>query len=377
LDQSGQTDVHQVNQMMGSLKRPEYPWNPRKEEKIILNGFRKRFTPVFLLVIILFIGQHSYGTELGHQKPVKLKVIALPFMSYAPFYVAEEEGYFAEQKLQIEFVKMTDAIGALPLLIKGDIDVWSDIIYPSCLNSMIRGAKIKIVADKGHLSATGCNYTVFMARRALIEEGKLDSLSRLKGLRVATTQGSALSGYYLEKLLSKVGLTVADIQLLFLLMPNRADAFERGSLDVAMVVEPWVTKILQKGHAAVWIPIQQVAPNFQQAVLLYGPTLLEKNPEAGNRFMVAYLKAVRQVNQGKTERNIKTLAKYTGLDQELLKKTCWPAFRNDGQINIESVNDFQNWVFKKGLIDTVISPNQFWDPNFIEYANKVLGPAKN
>jgi NitT/TauT family transport system substrate-binding protein len=357
---------------MGFFKRAKYQWNLRGEEKMVLNSFIKRFTLVFLLVIILFIGQHSYGTELGHLKPTKLKVIALPMMSYAPFYVAEEEGYFAEQKLQIEFVKMTDAIGALPLLIKGDIDIWSDIIYPSCLNSMIRGAKIKIVADKGHLSATGANYSVFMARRALIKEGKLDNLSRLKGLRVATTQGSALSGYYLEKLLSKVGLTVADIQLLFLLMPNRADAFERGSIDVAMVVEPWVTKILQKGHAAVWIPIQQVAPNFQQAILVYGPTLLEKNPDAGKRFMVAYLKGIRQFNQGKTERNIKILTKYTGLDQEFLKKTCWPAFRNDGHINIESIMDFQDWVLKKGLIDTIVSPNQFWDSTFIEYANKVL-----
>lgn len=341
-------------------------------ENMILDGCRKRLTTVFLLVLILLITQPGYGTLHAQLKPVKLKVISLPFISYAPFYVAEDEGYFAEQGLQIEFVKMTDAVGALPALIKGDIDVWSDIIYPSCLNSMLRGAKIKIVADKGHLSTTGCNYAVFMARRVLIEEGKLGSLSHLKGVRVATTQGSALMAYYLEKLLSRVGLTVADIQILFLLMPNRVEAFERGSIDIAVATEPWVTKILQTGHAVVWMPIQEVVPNFQHSILLYGPTLLEKNLDAGNRFMVAYLKGVRQFNQGKTDKNLKILSKYTGLDQELLKKTCWPSFRNDGHINIESIIDFQDWVLKKGLIDTVVSPNQFWDPTFIDYANRVL-----
>lgn len=92
--------------------------------------------------------------------------------------------------------------------------------------------------------------------------------------------------------------------------------------------------------------------------------------------MVAYLKAVRQYNRGKIERNIEILAKHTGLDRELLKKCCWPAFHDKGQINIESIVDFQSWALKKGFLDKGVSPDQFWDPSFIEYANKVLDTAK-
>jgi len=346
---------------------------------MILDGYRKRLTIFFLSVFILLIiiTPQGYGTEHAQLKLIKLKVISLPYISYAPFYVAEDEGYFAEQGLQIEFVKMTDAIGALPALINGDIDVWSDIIYPSCFNSMLRGAKIRIVADKGHLSTTGCNYSVFMARRVLIEEGKLSNLFHLKKLRVATTQGSTIMAYYLEKLLNKTSLTLSDIQILFLPMPARMEAFERGSIDITMASEPWVTKILQTGSAIVWMPIQEVAPNFQHSILLFGPTLLEKNSDAGKRFMVAYLKGVRQFNQGKTDKNLKILSKYTDLDVDLLKKTCWPSFREDGQINIESILDYQQFAIKKGMIDKQVSSNQFWDPRFIEYANKVLsGSAK-
>jgi len=75
--------------------------------------------------------------------------------------------------------------------------------------------------------------------------------------------------------------------------------------------------------------------------------------------MIAYLKSMRQYNQGKTERNLKILAKYTGLDQELLKICCWPSLRNNGQINIESMIDFQQWALKKGYLDKEIPPNQF------------------
>jgi ABC-type nitrate/sulfonate/bicarbonate transport system substrate-binding protein len=113
-------------------------------------------------------------------------------------------------------------------------------------------------------------------------------------------------------------------------------------------------------------------PDFQFAFILYGPILLDKNPDAGRRFMVAYLKAVRQYNLGKTERNLEILAKHTGLDRELLKRACWPPMHNDGRINVRGVLDFQAWAVGKGFLDSPVKEEQFWDPRFVEYANQVL-----
>ena len=98
----------------------------------------------------------------------------------------------------------------------------------------------------------------------------------------------------------------------------------------------------------------------------------EENPDAGRRFMVAYLKAVRQYNQGKTERNLEILAKYTKLDKELLTEACWPSFRSNGRINVRSILEFQDWAVKAGLLDNRVTVDQFWNPGFIEHANKIL-----
>jgi NitT/TauT family transport system substrate-binding protein len=89
--------------------------------------------------------------------------------------------------------------------------------------------------------------------------------------------------------------------------------------------------------------------------------------------MVAYLKAVRQYNQGKTERNLEIMEEFTKLDQELLKMSCWMPMRSDGYINVESVLDFQAWAVEKGYLDRPVTEEQFWDPSFVEYANQVLG----
>jgi NitT/TauT family transport system substrate-binding protein len=100
--------------------------------------------------------------------------------------------------------------------------------------------------------------------------------------------------------------------------------------------------------------------------------LLDQDPEAGKRFMTAYLKAVRQYNQGKTERNLDILAKHTELDRELLRRACWPVMRDDGQVNLQSLIEFQSWAQTKGLIDRPVTADQLWDASFINHATQAL-----
>lgn len=339
-------------------------------------GLQKFAFTLLLTLTLLLHFSFSYSEEQVQTIPIKLKSIVGPYISFAPWQIAEGEGFFAKEGLQVEFVKIIDSVEALPTLIKGDLDVMADVFYPSYLNAIARGAKIKIVADRGYLSPTGCTYSAIMARRTLVEEGKLNNISQLKGRRVAVTQVASIMGYFLEKILNQEGLTLADVEPVSLPLPARIAAFEKGSIDITFVSEPWISRMLESGHSVIWKPAHYLIPNHQLGFLMYGPTLLEKNPDAGKKFMVAYLKAIRQYNQGKTKRNLEIVAKHTGLAQELLQKCCWQAFRNDSKINIESVLDYQSWALRKGFLDKVVPPDQFWDPSFVDYANKVLGEPK-
>jgi len=328
---------------------------------------------IFLsLTFALIFVQTAIGEEKVPSRPFHLRVVSLPHLSFAPFYIAEEEGFFKEQGLQVEFVKMDTAVQAIPALIRGDLHVMAETIFPNYLNAISRGAKLRIVADKGHLSSTGCTYAAIVARRLLVEEGKLSTLSQLKGRRVAAGQASAIPMYYLEKLLSQVGLTTADMETVILPALSRFEAMERGAVDIMNATEPWLTQMQQAGYAVIWKPVQEFIPNFQHAVLLFGPTLLAERADIGKRFMVAYLKAVRQFNLGKTGRNLEIVSKHTGLDHGILKKCCWPAFQPNGQINVQSLVNYQSWAIRKGFLDREVPPDQFWDPSFVEYATRVL-----
>lgn len=335
----------------------------------LLSAFKIFLSLIFFLLFV----QQSFGGEKHNLKQIKLRVHLAPFLTHAPFFIAQEEGYFSEVDLQIDFIKVDESTGVIPAMSQGDLDVSARLVNANFFNAIARGANIKMVADKGYIDPKGCPTFTLVARRVLVEGKKLSHPAQLKSRRIAMIRDPSISGYYIEKVLGMGGLTENDIEIVKIPFAMRFEALEKGSIDLSLADEPWVTRFLIAGHGVVWMPAQQVIPDFQFSTMLYGPALLEKNSDTGKRFMVAYLKAVRQYNRGKTEQNLKILAKHTGLDQELLKKCCWPPLHNGGQINIESIIDFQKWALKKGYLEKEVSSKQFWDPSFIEYANKVLG----
>jgi NitT/TauT family transport system substrate-binding protein len=304
-------------------------------------------------------------------------MLLLPYLSYAPLFIAHEEGFFTEQRLQVEFVKMSSSATAIASLAQGDLDIIPGMIRPSHFNAMVRGSTIKFVAEKGYTATGGCTCKGFVARRALVESGELKSPAQLKGKKICLDAGFASTeGYFAEKLLEKGGVKLNEVEIIeHIDLAAEREAMRKGLIDLSVKGEPQLTRMVESKHGVLWMGVQEIVPDFQFDIIAFGPTLLQKNPEAGKRFMVAYLKAVRQINRGKTDRNLEILAKYTGLDRELIRKACWPQFRSDGRINVKSIFDFQSWAVKKGLLDTPTTEKQFWDPIFVEYANKVLGAS--
>lgn len=308
----------------------------------------------------------------ANTRPVKVKAVVLPFISYAPFFIAQEEGYFAEQGLEVEFVRLTGDAAPIPMLLQGELDVSTLQVESGFINAIAGGGMLKAVADKGYLAADQeCTAYGLLAKSDLVDAGALAEPAALQGRQFAIEPLTA-EGYYIETLLNTTGLTLDDIETTQFPPSALAEAFANGAVDVAHIGEPWITRIVRTGHAALWLPAQEVIPDFQWVMITYGPTLLQENPTAGQHFMVAYLKAVRQYNQGKTARNLEILAKYTELAPDLLQEACWPAIRDSGEITVQSMLDFQAWAAAKGLLDGTITEEQFWDPSFIEYANQVL-----
>lgn len=339
---------------------------------MIVRGTHYRVSFLLVLAFGLFLQACLAPTPAQPESELTtVKVSAAPFLSYAPFFIAADEGYFQEQGLEVEFVRFAHSPEAVPALTQGDIDVAGGFMSVSMFNAMARGSNLRIVADRSYADPEGCTYAGLIARQALMDAGELRGTPRLEGLRFGINEAS-IEGYYVEKLLQEAGLTLNDVEAEEIPESTMADALAKDSLDVVATSEPWVTRLSDAEQATVWLPVQEVIPDSQFAFLLYGPTLLEEDPGIGERFMVAYLKTARQLNEGKTERNLEILAEHTELEKDLLEQACWPAFRDGGKINGQSVLDFQDWAVDKGYLDQLITEEQFWDPSFVEHAKQIL-----
>lgn len=298
--------------------------------------------------------------------PIRLGASRL-VLTNGPLFIADAEGYFADQGLQVEMVAIPQSTSqSLPTLASGRLDVLAAGFNVGLFNAIARGAPIRLVAEKGHIEAGRCATNALVGRKALVESGELSDLRRIRGLRIAVN-AKASSGYAVEQLIAPAGLTLDDVETVQIPNPSLIEALDRGAIDLAWAEEPWITHLTSVGHGIV---LASSPRDF--AAIIFGPTLLERSPDAGRRFITAYLEGVRRYAEGKTPRNVEILAEVTGMTPELLERMCWPVIRENGELDTGSADEFQQWAVREELLSDIVPVDRFWDPSFIDYANRVL-----
>lgn len=334
-----------------------------------------KFVHIFMISIlalyILMAGCISQSSKSPQETPTlnltTIKVAYQPTTSNGPIYIAMEEGYFADQGIQVELVKTPSTAASLPLLLQGDVAVSTGPMKVGLLNMVIQGGHIKIVADKGTLTPDSCYAYGIMVRKDLVDKGIVKSAADLKGLKIAGLD----SDYELPNALALGNLTLDDIDFVNIEFTMISAAFTNGAIDAAMVSEPYVTQISNKDLAVMVIPAQEYIPGWP-APIYYGPAIIDKDQELGRRFMVAYLKGVRQFNEGKTERNLIIIENYTHLGREILNQTCWIEISPDGIQSPVPIRNYINWLYAHNKIRQNLSDAQLLDMSYVEYANTVL-----
>jgi NitT/TauT family transport system substrate-binding protein len=314
----------------------------------------------------------STETNTDTPEPTPIKLVILPFLSFAPFFIGVDEGHFADNGLDIELINMTSMAEIVPALASGQVDIASGLVSAGVLNAIARGGEMAYVADKGYIDPDGCDNYAIMARKELAESADFSDPGTWEGLNLNVVPATWLE-YYLDLQLDEIGAPRDTYVLNRLNSPEQPEALSQGSLDVTLNNEPWLAILNAAGHQSVGTPVTDLLPDSQGAVIFFGPNMLNADPEIGERFMTAYLQSVAQYNEGKTDRNLEILLNYIQMDPERLEGICWPALRADGRVNMDSVLDFQDWAVEKGIVDEALSAEQIYNDSFIEAANAALG----
>jgi NitT/TauT family transport system substrate-binding protein len=320
-------------------------------------------------VLALVLAALACSRRPEHVEPATLARVTLnlnPAITYAPMMIAKEEGFFASEGIDPQFVSL-DSNSALGALVAGRIDVLSTGVRAGVFNMILRGQPMKVVADKGHSAPSLCVSEAFVAPVAM-EKRIAGKGGDLRGERIAVIRGG-VAEYLVVRLLETRKLTPADV--IEITMPQGTPFSSRTELEaVRLVNEPNLSALLKAGAVKVVADAEEIAPGHQNTFIVYGKRLLRDDPELGRRFMRAYLRGVRQYNAGKTARNVAIISHLTKLPPDITRNSCWPAIAGDGRVDPKAVQPFLDWALERRYLDRPIGTAAWWNPAFVDEANQ-------
>jgi NitT/TauT family transport system substrate-binding protein len=313
-------------------------------------------------------------TPLPKETVVKVGMKAV--VSDAGILVGVAKGYYKDLGITIENVQFNSGQEMINQLAAGQLDIGAAVTAAGLFNAMGRDIPVKIVADKG-INVPGKGYYRLVIRKDLVNEIK--DFKNLRGRKIAVVGTASLDEVYLVRCLQRGNLTLKDIdEQVIRSFPDMMVALGNKSIDAAMVIEPFVAQGISRNIVDPWKDPQEYDPDAQIAILIYG-TGLAKNPEVANRFMVAYVKSLRDYNdaffkgKGKKEM-IDLLAKQSVVKDPALYEKMYPTGLNpDGYVRMKGVGADLEWYRANNLLQREIKLEDAVDNKYVDFAVKTLG----
>lgn len=296
-----------------------------------------------------------------------IKISFQPMMAFAPLLIAKEEGVFEQYSLSAELVSVASTNEAIPLIMQGQLDTAQVALNPGMFNAIAKGGSARIVMGITQWSKSGCSAIALATRSA--DAGKYRDRAQWVGAKIATDPvgGNGLQGLLLARLLAQAGLTVDDVTIETLPPANTAEALQSGAIDMVLLSEPWLTRVVSTANAEVLLAGRDVLPDGQVAVVVFSERLL-KDRALAVRAAKALLEGLRRYQAGSTERNVAIVARYTKLSPELIQRVCWADLPTEGNLNVDSIMEYQDWAVAQGLLDAPVQPGTFWDDQLVTEA---------
>jgi ABC-type nitrate/sulfonate/bicarbonate transport system substrate-binding protein len=255
---------------------------------------------IVVLLTIVFLQNSVHAAD-------KIRIgfpdLAATFVSLA---VADKRGFFQEEGIQAEFIRMNPAV-ALQVLVGGEIDYYT-VLSPG-VAAVIRGVPVKLVAAYVPISPT-----------ALIARPEIKSVSELRGKTIGiNAYGGALEA--MGRLLVKHFGIDPDTDVKFLAtgpLDSRFGAMKQGLTHATLGSPP--IDFLGKKLGFVVLTRAHELFSFPVSGLIVSAKKLKERPNEIKRVIKAGIKANRYIRQNR-DGTLPVMAEWLKIDKEMAAAT--------------------------------------------------------
>jgi NitT/TauT family transport system substrate-binding protein len=241
----------------------------------------------------------------------KVKVGVFPVSSTLPYFVAVERGFFKEQNIETEMVRLIGGPPNVAAMITNQIDAAAVLVTIEGMNANIKKPGVAM-----YISVNSQNKTYQMEQFVVRKGIEAKSIADLKGKKIMSAPGPA-NVTMAKAALAAAGLKEGDYTIDQLDMGQHVNVMQAGTFDAGYTLEPNASTMRKMGIATT-IEAGVIAhyvlgdPNANAFVggCALTSDFIKNRPDVAKRFTAAWEKAVRLINENPNEAR-KHLAKNT------------------------------------------------------------------
>jgi NitT/TauT family transport system substrate-binding protein len=299
------------------------------------------FTHVVVLLAVTFIGT----LDVAAQDKVKLGV--LPFSESLAAIIADNQGFFKEEGLEVEISSFESGAIAVPVLQSGRIDaVLSNTV--STFQAIEQGLDAIVLAPGAVVRATPPDTTTAL----IVRKGSIVNLKQLEGKRIAVNVINSSAWLHVVAALDKHGVDRSKVRFAEVPFPQMNDPLLNSQIDAVVQVEPFRSALIATDKVDIlsWTYVE-TAPNTDITQYIALTSWVEKNHRVASKLQRALQKGAQfaATNEAVT-REINR--QFTNLNPDLKDKVLLP--RLGTEINLAEMNQVMTMMQKYGLLKAPI-----------------------
>ena len=308
-----------------------------------------------------------------------LRLGLLHTLSPAPFYIAQERGYFRDEGLDVTFRFFQAAQPIAAAAVAGDIDVGVTALTGGFFNLAEKGT-LKVIGGGLHEEKGYQGAAVLVSDKAF--DGGLTSLDKLAGHSFAITQYGSSFHYMIGRIAEARGFDLKSVTLRPVQqISNMVAAVATNQVDATIAVASMAKPLAEAKRAHIIAWAGDVVP-YQLTAVFATPAMIAGKPDVLKHFAAAYQHGVADYRQAflrldaaghpivdaTTDAVIPLLTKYvfTG-DPDARRKVLEGVGYYDagGALDVKDVLDQVHWFRQQGLVKGDADPASMIDTRFL------------
>lgn len=287
--------------------------------------------------------------------PEQYKIGVLSIDDSFPIYVANEEGIFKKNGVDVKIIPFKSSSEESQALESKSIDMMmNDMVVQSLLKKS--NTDTKIMATAYGANPEEGRFVVLASPNSGIKKPE-----GFYGKKVGISKNTMMQ-YLMDSYFDYLKLDIKKVDLVNI--PNlqtRMEALLSGKIEGAILPDPLASMAIKKGAVPV-IDDTKLGKNFSQSVIVVSDDVLKSRKEDTEKVMKSIYTAMNDINKN-PEKYLELERKFSRVPEPLKEDYPMPHYSPDKKPTEEEVKNVQDWLVKNKLIDKQYSYNELVNNN--------------